>query len=461
MKRLNFRLIGLWILLGLYGILFNITYIDEAKYLIKGWLMTTGQVGYYSTPEFFYQHLPGSLLWYGSGQALFGPNLLIARIQSFVVGILLLLFTAKLAQTINPKTNAIRLLLLAPIAILYYSSAVPQSLAALTLILAFYCLFKKQDYWATVWFSLTFIVRENFLFTLIFYQIYQRNFRHLFLSLAIGAVFFLPGWPGTINVLKNFPLDFQPEHSLNLYLQAGKEFLLIYSGFIVVFMTSLKFWRPLNRQFVFLCFIAGFNFLAHAWSAFNLSPRSLVPYFAYTLPLFSVIAAVNFAGRKIKFYPLLLFLALTCVPLASLFRPPSQTNTISELSRSAKNLRPLVADKQKIIWIAEPMSLYLAGRTSYYPLINHTNFYRPTAETKAVKAAGWWNEDLLNSWLQEADLLVADPNRLNFAGINLEENLNHAWIPIDSPVNIWPEKLKFYLPKSSFTTFPEASPLEK
>ena len=53
-----------WLIIGIYGIFYNITYIDEAKYLIKGWLMTTGQVGYYSTPDFFYQHMPGSLLWF-------------------------------------------------------------------------------------------------------------------------------------------------------------------------------------------------------------------------------------------------------------------------------------------------------------------------------------------------------------------------------------------------------------
>ena len=135
-----------WLIIGIYGIYYNITYIDEAKYLIKGWLMTTGQVGYYSTPEFFYQHMPGGLLWYGLGQKIFTPSLLAARIQSFLIGLLVMFFSYKLAGLINPKAkkNILAILSLGPVAILYYSSAVPQSLAALTLVLAFYWLFKNN-----------------------------------------------------------------------------------------------------------------------------------------------------------------------------------------------------------------------------------------------------------------------------------------------------------------------------
>ena len=145
MKRLKWLAIGLWLTIGVYGIFYNITYIDEAKYLIKGWLITTGQVGYYSTPEFFYQHMPGGLLWYGLGQKIFGPSLLVARIQSFLIGLLVMFFSYKLTELITPKAknNILAVVALAPVVILYYSSAVPQSLAALTLVLAFYFLLKN------------------------------------------------------------------------------------------------------------------------------------------------------------------------------------------------------------------------------------------------------------------------------------------------------------------------------
>jgi hypothetical protein len=92
-----------WVLAGIYGVIFNISYIDEAKYLIKGWLITTGQVGYYSTPEFFYQHMPGGWLWYGMGQKLFGPSLLVGRVQSFLVGLMILSLSFVLGKRINDK----------------------------------------------------------------------------------------------------------------------------------------------------------------------------------------------------------------------------------------------------------------------------------------------------------------------------------------------------------------------
>src|SRR3990167_10533467 len=93
-----------WFLVGLYGVFYNISYIDEAKYLIKGWLMTTGQIGYYTTPEFFYQHMPGGLLWFGLGQKLFGPSLLVGRLQSLVLSWLILWLTYLLAKNLAGKT---------------------------------------------------------------------------------------------------------------------------------------------------------------------------------------------------------------------------------------------------------------------------------------------------------------------------------------------------------------------
>src|SRR3989304_8630071 len=114
-----------WFLVGLYGVFYNISYIDEAKYLIKGWMITTGQVSYYSTPEFFYQHLPGGLFWFGLGQKLFGPNLLVARLQSLLLSGLIFYLTYLLAKALADKTVGklgLMLLSLVPVVGLYYAS---------------------------------------------------------------------------------------------------------------------------------------------------------------------------------------------------------------------------------------------------------------------------------------------------------------------------------------------------
>ena len=476
--------IFVWILVGIYGIFYNPTYIDEAKYLIKGWLITTGQVGYYSTKEFFYQHMPGGLLWYGIGQRIFGPNLLIARIQSFLIGVLVMLFSYKLAGLINPKTkrNILSILGLAPVAILYYSSAVPQSLSTLSLILGFYWLYKNRSRLATASFALSFIIRENFLFTLAIYLLFllielRKNIKELIINflitLAVLAIFFVPGWPGTINILKNFPgvsrllpvnaaektvlgLNWMIQnYDSHLYVRAIKEFGVIYFSFFFVGLISLingfkgkTLWLKDNRWRLLLV-ITGFNFLAHTWSAFNLTPRSIVAYLAYTFPLLAVIAAVLLQNKKIKFYYLLLMIALISLNFASIFQWPNKINTIKQLTLSANSLKPVVSQKQEIVWLTEPMSLYLAGKVSYYPLINHTNFYKPSNDTQTVRKLGFWNQEMMAEWLNEADLVVLDYNRLKIVSDNnltqiIENKVNNNYTFIQTPENIWPENLSFF-----------------
>lgn len=472
-----------WLIVGIYGIFYNITYIDEAKYLIKGWLMTTGQIGYYSTPEFFYQHMPGGLLWYGLGQKIFGPSLLAARIQSFLIGLLVMFFSYKLAGLINPKAkkNILAILSLGSTAILYYSSAVPQSLAALTLVLAFYWLFKNNFFLTTVWFTLAFIVRENFLFTLIIYfiylLIYQRKIWLTQAALTAGIIglFFLPGWPGILNVLKNFPgvsmllpisaaekavlsLNWMSNnYDLNLYLKAIKEFGAIYFSFLLIGLIGLincfknkTIWIK-DSRWRLLLIIAGFNFLAHTWSAFNSSPRAIVSYLVYIFPLFAVIFSTML--RKIPQYWIFLLMALISLNFASLFQKPNQQNTISVLNKSVNALKPIINNKQKIVWLTEPISLYLADKISYFPLINHTNIYKPSQDTATVKKLGFWNQYMMAEWLNEADLVVIDNNRLIIVSDNnlnqeIENQLINNYTLIQTPENIRPKALRFYEPKN-------------
>ena len=465
-----------WLIIGIYGIYYNITYIDEAKYLIKGWLMTTGQVGYYSTPEFFYQHMPGIFLWYGLGQTFFGPSLLLARIQSFFVGLGVLWITYRLAGK-----KVLPLLALAPVAILYYSAAVPQSIIALVLLMAFYCLVKNRYRLATLAFSLSFIIRENFLFTLIIYWlwlmvIYRKNLKELLInyliSLTILAIFFLPGWPGTINILTNFPgvshllpvsaaektvlgLNNGGNFGPGQYWQALKEFGGLFFSFGLVGLLAFfragkagKLW-PKDNRWRLLIVVTGVNFVAHVWSAANLTPRAIIPYFAYSFPLLALIISQWLDNKSIKYYFWLLALSLIGLPFASLFQWPNQPNTIIGLNRSATALKSIVTDKQHIIWMAEPITLYLAGKISYYPLINHTNFYKPSPDTATVRKLGFWNETMMDQWLNETDLLVIDQGRE--ANVNLEfmtEPINNDFGLKAVTAKITPGNLTFYEPKN-------------
>ena len=487
-----------WFLVGLYGVFYNISYIDEAKYLIKGWLMTTGQIGYYSTPEFFYQHMPGGLLWFGLGQKLFGPNLLVARLQSLALSGLIFWLTFTLTKTILGKTAGklgLLVLSLMPVVCLYYSSAVPQALVITTLLLAFIALAKRKYLWSSFWFTLVLIVRENFIFTLGLYLLFLiwqlKNVKEIGKNLAVIAVtlliFILPGWPGILTMFSLFPglktlLDLpkiaqDPDvihqvFDLPLYFTAIKEFVGIYLSFLLSFLWALIKIRQVKlpefklRLLYFLLAVAGFNFFAHVWGAFNSSPRAIVSYMAYIGPLLAVITAVlisNFKQSWLKVYPVLLVIALISIKFASIPGGLKQPTHLQQINNSVSEVKQLTAGKDKIIWLAEPITLYLSGKISYYPLINHTNFFRSSTDTQAVRRLGFWNQEIMKGWLNEADFVVVDANRLAFLEQKSPEGKSTATMirttlednfTLVTPNNyIWPGNLSFYLPNNIATTF--------
>ncbi|OGD58949.1 hypothetical protein A3J22_01490 [Candidatus Beckwithbacteria bacterium RIFCSPLOWO2_02_FULL_49_12] len=504
----------IWVVVGIYGVIFNISYIDEAKYLIKGWLMTTGQVSYYKTPEFFYQHMPGVFLWYGLGQKIFGPSLLVGRLQSFLVGLIVYYSSFVLGKRLaGYKGGVVTLLLLSlsSVAALDYSAAVPQSLVVLTLIIGFVCLYdglvkgnEPRFFWASFWFSLAFIVRENFLFTLILYAgllvfVFRDKFKlflkHLTVILMTLGVFIIPGYPGTVAVLKNFPgvsrflpISQAEKQVLALYWKEGlqtpglhfravREFGVIFHAWAVIWFLIIFDWlrkpkktpaRFTPRQ-LFWWFLVGatvFNFIIHSWAAFKLSPRAIISYFSYVSPLVAVIMAgiITPKLKNLKFERLALGVylgLLALVPVgprfARIFAIPTRNPDLVKIVNSASKLEPLIEGKENIVWIDEPISLYLAERVSYYPLIHHTGFYKSSNDTEIVRNLGFWNQTMLNGWLKEADLVVVGANKLKLLkevpeGRSLasfiEAKLNEDFELIEERVDIWPGKMVFYEPKT-------------
>lgn len=485
--------VTIWILVGLYGVFFNISYIDEAKYLIKGWLMVTGKVGYYSTPEFFYQHMPGGLLWYGLGQLIFGPNLLVARLQSFLLGLIIVSLTYQLARKLsNYKAGITALLLLSlmPVVSLYYSSAVPQSLAVLMLMLGFLSLTNKKTLLASIWFSLALVVRENFLFSLLIYlgwliSYLKKDWREWLKNLTVViitlGVFIMPGMPGILNVFKNFPgvswllpvsqiektvlgLSWQRNlHKPELYFRAIKEFAAIYFSWLIAAAGTI--WLALRQKvklknkniWGLLIMVGGFNLLAHGWSAFNLSPRAMVSYMAYVAPLLSVGVGVmiqkRITAKQIRIYLGLLIIALLTMRLAGIFGVFSKKTDLNKLKQSVETVRKVTKNKKRIVWLSEPMALFLAGKVSYYPLINHTNFYKPSQDTTTVRALGFWNQAMMGQWLDEADLVAIDANRVKLlkqSKVTVEladymiSRLNSEFYKLKLSQDIWPGNLSFY-----------------
>jgi len=516
MKKINWFIILptlIWIIVGIYGIIFNISYIDEAKYIIKGWLILTGQIKYYLTENFIYQHMPGSLLWFGLGQKLFGPSLLVGRIQSFLTGLLVLISSFLLGKRLGGKIGGIvclALLSLVPVTALDYSASVPQSLVVLMLLMGFNYFYdglvKKHEtrfLLASIFFSLAFIVRENFLFTLILYigflvMVYRNNLKqfvkHIGVILITLGIFIIPGYPGTIEVLRNFPgishllpINFAEREVLSLYwkeglqtpelhLRAIKEFGEIFHAWILIWglifynilkKKEWKTWKIKTALELFMIFLVGvtvFNFMIHNWAAFKLSPRAIISYFSYVAPLVAVIMTAlivpkiktkKIQKKMLTGYLGLLILAPIGVRFARIFAIPTRYPDLRVINESVKKIEPLVKSKDKILWLTEPIGLYLAGRVSYYPLIHHTGFFKPSNDTMTVRRLGFWNEQMLVEWLAEADLVVIGENKMKllkqapkvkYLADFIETELETKFELIGKRDDMWPKNLWFYKP---------------
>jgi 4-amino-4-deoxy-L-arabinose transferase-like glycosyltransferase len=511
LKRIALISIVIWVAVGIYGLIFNISYVDEAKYLIKGRLILIGEIEYYLTENFIYQHMPGSLLWFGLGQKLFGPNLLVGRIQSFLTGLLVLLSSYLLGKRLGGKKGGVlslALLSLAPVMVLDYSASVPQSLVVLMLLIGFIYLYdglvKKHEMrflLASIFFSLAFIVRENFLFTLILYIgllviVYKKNLKqlikHVGVILITLGIFIVPGYPGTIEVLRNFPgishllpIAFAEREVLSLYWKEGlqtpglhfraiKEFGEVFNAWVLIWglifynIIKKKLWKawkiktPLEIFMTFLIGVTVFNFVIHSWAAFKLSPRAIITYFSYVTPLVAVIMATLIAPRIKKVqkntlvvYLGFLILGLVGVRFARIFALPTRHPSLRIINESVKKIEPLVNNKDKIIWLTEPIGLYLTGRVSYYPLIHHTGFFKPSIDTKAVRRLGFWNQEMIKEWLLEADLVVIGDNKMNllkqapkvkYLADFIEAELEANFELIEKRDDMWPKGLSFYQP---------------
>ena len=180
---------------------------------------------------------------------------------------------------------------------------------------------------------------------------------------------------------------------------------------------------------------------------------------AYVAPLLAVIGGVALIRSPkswTRIYPFLLAIALFTNRYSSVAGHFNEPTHLLQINQSIQPLKKLTAGRDKIIWLSEPMALYLAGKISYYPLINHTNFFKPSQDTATVRSLGFWNHAMMSEWLDQADLVVIDSNRMFFLNQNpltqstaeiIVEKLKTQFTLLQLDSNIWPGNLSFYVPK--------------
>jgi len=483
----------------LYGLFFNFSWVDESKYLIKGYLMASGKISLYNTAGFPYQHMPLIMLWFGIGQVLAGPSLLVARLQGLITSVAVLFFSYKLSLILKGKTAAIFTLIILCFSFntaLHYATATPQAIVALFFVLAFLTLYKALRDNSSYYFLLTsflftmiFLLRENFLPTLIFYYfflliiLFQRPLLFLFNLLTSFILLFIvlyPCYPGIIKILANFPLlklllttplerqmlaihwhavNFTNQLKIKALFQLVRTYQLFFFLNLIIFIfyffrlkkISELLKKPYLIYFVFMGSVILLNFFVHLFIAFRLSPRAIIPYFDYTFSLCAVLTGIMFSNiwkaistkpfKAIFIYSLITLLIFSFAFSSSpLFQLPSKKSALTQIKENAQTLSNLIPAHKKVFFLGETMPLYLASRNTYWPLYNGLNFFKPGADTNTVKNYGFWNEELTQELLDQTDLVILEKSQLQ--RINQE-------MPLKNLKNILEKALveKFYLIK--------------
>ncbi len=213
-----------------------------------------------------------------------------------------------------------------------------------------------------------------------------------------------------------------------------------------------------------------FNSFIHLLAAFSTSPNAIIAYFPYFAPLLAVIIALFLTDifkkeilnkKKLSFLLLFLFICFSIPSLreATIFRFPSRKPDLIKINQSAKKIKEIIPEGEKVVWLANPMTLYLAGRRSYFPLINHVNFYRSDFNTQKVKKLGLWNEQMFLSWIKESNFVFLDPNKLKSLSqkapglvISIKKELEENFQLVETfDENFSPKNLIFFKRKKYFS----------
>jgi len=510
----------IYTLIGIYGIFFNQSWFDESKYIFKGYLMLTGKISWYNTPGFLYQHMPGSMLWMGLSQIPFGPSLLAARIQSFITGMAVFWMTSALAYQLGGKRARLisQALMVSLWALIFrYAAALPYSLVALLLLTGSWYLYQgfknnKLLLVATALFTLTTLVRENFLPTLLIYWIFlglwlvwkQKKWRfyivQMFLSIGLISIVIALTQPGIFKVLANLPLiktvminqvdkivlesywqnyrftPFLQLQTLSELLRAYQPLFILITIVVAYFLFKSHkiktYWQKLyeNNQakalvLLWLMIVFIFNFGLHIWSASLLSPRAINAYMAYFAPL--GIVAVSYwltvLVQKNKWLwsktGAIIFITLLIFSINPdkifIIGWPWQRKSLPTINQSAVTISQITRPDEKIFFLGQPIVLHLSNRVTYGALFNSLNFFKPGAETAVVEKYGFWNEDLANQWLKNAQIVLIGENTLktilNSAPLSdlakiIADKLKQNYKLVDRIEDFWPSPLLVFKP---------------
>jgi len=166
---------ALYVALGIYGVLYGRTWIDEITYVIKSWWYVTGAEKPYSDADATW-YMPLYFYQLGWAQQIFGQGHITGRVMSAVLGAcaggLVFLICRRLALSAPIAALAVALFLLDPTTTYYFTGATPIATVAFLLLLAVYAVQRAPEappvlsFGLGVLFAVLYFYRQNMVLAL-------------------------------------------------------------------------------------------------------------------------------------------------------------------------------------------------------------------------------------------------------------------------------------------------------
>jgi hypothetical protein len=190
-----------------------------------------------------------------------------------------------------------------------------------------------------------------------------------------------------------------------------------------------SYWRKLYKNspakalaLAWLTIMFVFNLGLHTWSASLLSPRAITVYMAYFAPLGIVAISYCLSGliqgnrwlwskTGLVIFTVLMVFSINPDKI-SIIGWPWQKRSLPAINQSAITISQITQPDEKIFFLGQPIVLHLANRVTYGGLFNSLNYFKPGVKTSGAEKYGFWNEELADQWLDEAQVVLIGENML-------------------------------------------------
>lgn len=501
-----------WISIGIFYVFYTGAIFDEGNVLYKSFLYVSGAAEPYSKNSSWTEYMPGGFIFYGVSQVIFGKSFYVARLIPFLFGLFnffLCFYLAKKLAGNVAATLTLFFIVTNSRMVQSFSNVAVYSFSVFFLLLFFITIVSKLEIRVKSLFSILFLFMAAFfrssllpnylLGSAYIFYLNRQSIKNLIMSILtfilVPLIMIYPFIPGIFHIFLQLPLVRTvavkfgyPEiffYSINNFdltrvMLSTLEFLKFHQVWFVflfaflilpVFSSGRKAFKSSLRnllkenfdKFLFLIIFFLFNLIVHYIGAYGHCPKCSIAYFYYYSfagaiiigVMLSALLAIVKGKVVIDFIFLISMLYILYIGSATLYNvtlTPFNNTTLQITQAIADDIKKITLTSDKIFTITEPHYLFLSDRRGFGPLINKEYGLRLSNDSKTLSEIGFWNVEMAEKWIEEADWALVDENNLlSLKAQGGEKVYNRIFSKIKNNYSIfktyedaWPGRLYLY-----------------